>query len=1085
VKSGKLHAFFVVLLLAVWLVTPALAFAQDETPPEGTPTETPTEVQTDTPPDVSTETPVDMPTEAVTEVAPEVTVEEAQAQLPEDTQLVLINGDGMEVPLDSPEGDAILASGDPVYCPCGAPLGDASCGPVQGTLALAIADAQADTTCSWGVIYVESTYVGAPANNALVIDADDFFWGDSFTLYVYGGIDFNSANPTYGQTIGTSTLQQPLTIRDFDSGWGSVSLYDFIINPPATATNNALNIVNSEDTDIENCSITDNTNYNAVRVDNSDYTNIDYCTITDNLNGSAVQVQNGSDNFYIGGGTITESGAGNGITITDSDYATLSVPSIVESGDGHGINLDNAQGAYLYGYGTTITESDGGSGIRVANGSDDAFIYYPTVNESGDDNGIVVNGSNGVEIYAATVHEADAGTGIVVNNGSSDISLEWNTVYEHGAGNGVNIVDSSSIDSWGGYVEEHDDGNGMLIDNSATINAYYPNITEYDDGSALRIQNGANGVMIDSPYIYEYGTGSGINATNSSNILIQDYGSIYEYDGNPGLHADGVTNLTVDILYLYSYNNGDAALIENSDTIDLNGLYAFGGTNASGLYFDSNTGPLTITNSESFYNADYGIYITGQTGNMLLDDVYAYDNGNSGLEVHGSTGDFSILNSTLSWNGWNGSGNGFNVVTTGDVNIDNVTSEYNVDYNGYLDVSGNVTAANSTFYNSFNESGLEAWLGGTFTATGSDFNNNEVSGLYVDALGDINLDYVTASYNYDSHGAWLDAGGDITVSHSTFNHNYNGAGLVAGVNSGQTTYVRSSTANYNEYDGFALFGDVVVTALGLTMIGNVDSGLYVNNPPAVPVNVFASGFAYNGLWGIDYNAGTGTLTLCGDYYTNNPAGQYGVGVGATVYDYASYPCANPGTGGGGAGGVGASNNYGITTAGGPGGTISPTGNPVIVEVPYVADFTTEHAQAGSSIFDTTRGLIFELMETLQDNTQKMWAEASIPAGLVPDGSQASFLQIGVDELPATLPNGSTFVGPAFTLGFTGVTQTSGNIEIKFLLPTGLTVPAGQSLAIVVYGSAGNWATLPTDLGTDYATANTNVLGTFALVLVTP
>ncbi len=267
-KSRKLYALFVVFILAVWLVTPTLALAQDEIPP--------------------TETPVEVVTE---EAPPEITVEEVQEQLPENTELVLLTGDGLEVPLGSTEGDVILASGDPVYCPCGAPLGDPTCGTSRLTFGEALADAQADTSCSWGTIYVESTYVGASANGALVIDADSFFFNDGYSLNILGGIDF-TPGPTYGTNIGTSTLQQPLTIRDFDQtiGYGYVHLYDFIIAPPATATNNALNIVNTINTQVETCTVTDISANNAVRIDSSDNLFMNYCDISDTGNGSGLLI---------------------------------------------------------------------------------------------------------------------------------------------------------------------------------------------------------------------------------------------------------------------------------------------------------------------------------------------------------------------------------------------------------------------------------------------------------------------------------------------------------------------------------------------------------------------------------------------------------------------------------------------------------------------------------------------------------------------------------------------------------------------------------------------------------------------------
>ncbi len=720
---------------------------------------------------------------------------------------------------------------------------------------------------------------------------------------------------------------------------------------------------------------------------------------------------------------------------------------------------------------SAVWEADAGSGVRISNGSYDLDIEFLTINESGADNGIVVNDSHDISLYYNSVYEADGGSGIVINNGSYDINSENNSIYEHGLGNGFNVTDSSYVNTSWDYIEEYDDGFGIDINNSSTIKMFYPGVFEYGDGAAARITNLSNDVIFYGQYMYEHDNGIGINILNSSNIGLTWGGYIYEGGANNGLHADGVTNLAVNGLYVNSENGGDAVLIENSNTIDIGGLYAYWGGTANGATFTNNTGPLTIADTEVDYYAGYGIYITGQTGDMLLDGLYLYANGLNGIEVNGSTGSFTMQNSFVYYSG----GTGVEVTAMGDVTLDNVVSDYNNDFGANLDVSGNISVANSTFYNNFNESGLAAWGGGTFTSTNSTFEWNCMYGLMVAVAGDISVSGAMVDYNVlcgapNTYGAELNSDSNINVTTSQFNNNFSGAGLVAGNSGGLTTLVSHSTANGNGMDGFALFGNTVVTALGVTAMGNVNSGIYVNNLPTVPVNIFASNMYNNGEYGIDYTLSSGILKLCADYYSGNPLGDYGAGAGATVIDYMYYPCANPGE---------------VTSGAGGAGGETGVARPAIVEVPYVADFATETAQPGSTAFDAALGLIFQLIETAEDGIKTLWAQASIPAGLVPDGTAATFLQKAGDELPAALPDDSTFVGPAFTLGFGGLTETSGNMQIKMRLTEGFTVPAGQSLAVLVYDSTGTWVTLPTIVADGFATAYTNALGTFVLALVTP
>ncbi len=508
-RTRKLYAVFVIFLLAVWLVTPTLALAQDEIPPIETPTETPTEAQTET------------PTEILTEVPLEVTVEEVQEQLPEGTELVILDETGLEVPLDSEEADGLLATGDPVFCPCGALLGSPSCvSPARFTLAESVVDAQNDTSgCNWGTIYIENGATVGTGNTAVVLNANLLPAQDNTVFHIYGGIDFNPASPTYGQTIGVSTLNRPLTIQAFTGGIGSVHISNLIIAPPATATTNALNIINSDRTELDDCTITDSTDHNAVNINSSMGVQFYDTDVNDSLNGSGIIIQNGSNNFDIESGTVTESGGGSGISVTGSGFGDLESSMVSESGVGHAISLDSAEDVDIWV--DNINEADDGSAIQILDLSNGINVWEPTIQELGDNNGITVNDSYDIYIYYADITEYDNGSGIVINNGSYDVALEHNIIEEHHLGDGVNITNASIASMNYDDIEEWDDGAGVNINTSTIIDLDHIDVYEYSGGAAIRIQNGSTDVTVTEQYLEEHGPGAGMNITNAIDILIQ------------------------------------------------------------------------------------------------------------------------------------------------------------------------------------------------------------------------------------------------------------------------------------------------------------------------------------------------------------------------------------------------------------------------------------------------------------------------------------------------------------------------------------------------------------------------------------
>jgi hypothetical protein len=157
-------------------------------------------------------------------------------------------------------------------------------------------------------------------------------------------------------------------------------------------------------------------------------------------------------------------------------------------------------------------------------------------------------------------------------------------------------------------------------------------------------------------------------------------------------------------------------------------------------------------------------------------------------------------------------------------------------------------------------------------------------------------------------------------------------------------------------------------------------------------------------------------------------------------------------------------------------------SPVVVNV----DFSLDTPGQGIADVAPGRGLVFNLLGKTDQGDEILMAQAAIPAGAVPDGSHGDFAQILEAGLPAALPDGVSFVGPAFTLGFTlpdGTPFTSLNepMVVKFKIPDGFIVPSGQALSIYFFDGS-TWSKLPVTISGGYVYATTSQTGTFILAL---
>ena len=230
--------------------------------------------------------------------------------------------------------------------------------------------------------------------------------------------------------------------------------------------------------------------------------------------------------------------------------------------------------------------------------------------------------------------------------------------------------------------------------------------------------------------------------------------------------------------------------------LDNNALTVQGG-------WDGNSGSTAITGTSTF-NGDY-LHITNWNGNVTLNDIV----------VDGANSD------------------GINVTTTGDIDLENVTSSNHTGLGNdgaYLDNTsgtGSITLTGTNVFNGNNEYGLEAYSNGDISMNNITANNNDNSGIY------------TEIYNAST----------LMVQNSTLG---------------------SSLATGNGNDGLEAYTDGSVILKNIIAIGNVDNG----------VKVFAffgdgdltisdSTFSQNGDEGLQAETDTGSINLTNVFANQN------------------------------------------------------------------------------------------------------------------------------------------------------------------------------------------------------------------------
>lgn len=484
----------ILLIISISLMNVNTALADDSAPPQetATPTEEPVQLTEEPAEPAATETPTVEETPAAVEEVPAAT-EEAPAeveetpvnegqvpaeeeptlfsQIPEETDVVVLDENGESLPLVSSEALDIILETDPMWCPAGVLPGGPGCTTNFSSIALLINNMISNTNAydQAGVIYFTSNPGASFSLTTSSLGTADFNQLSDNNLILQGG--WNGQNGTNAQFNGQTNFGNNfLVIGTSSNPWiGNITLNNFSFNG-VSSTNAVTVYTTSGDITLNNVDVAQQSgnDYTANLVSNSgDIVVQNGSTFDgDNTGGDTNMGFNASTNT----GSITITGtAANPITFIDAagsgnlinyNGATLSAPVVTltyveaidndlngiyisnattvtlnnvvagDNSDGNGTNPPGANnsvgsGVYIQGpAGGTTVNINGGLfanneryGIEIHNGNV-VIISQPTYGTGSDRNGIGTIGPNNapdLNVPANITVEATGPAGAAVN----------------------------------------------------------------------------------------------------------------------------------------------------------------------------------------------------------------------------------------------------------------------------------------------------------------------------------------------------------------------------------------------------------------------------------------------------------------------------------------------------------------------------------------------------------------------------------------------------------------------------------------------------------------------------------------------
>lgn len=411
-----------------------------------------------------------------------------------------------------------------------------------------------------------------------------------------------------------------------------------------------------------------------------------------------------------------------------------------------------------------------------------------------------------------------------------------------------------------------------------TTNAITPDNSSIFSGASLNILNWNNAVTLSDIEITGNASGSSLWVTTTGSITLNRVNIHANGGGGAELDNDAGTGNILVTASNFSDNTSiitPGLLISTKGTVTLKDLTANNNGNGAiglGIQISSqNTGSsaVTLTSITTSNNDTTGLFVES-AGQITATDLTSINNG-TGYGAYLSntmgTGAGVTLNGTNLF--FSNGDKGLLILSKGAIKLNNINVIDN----------GNIGADIKNNYGTLKQSV-------TFTGTNV-FKFNDSAGLFVDSLGQITANNVTASSNANSMGAFFDncqfnvsaclGSGNITLTGTnTFNDN-NTNGLY--IQSGGLVTINNVTANGNGFgssgDGVFINNTYSTTFMGVTLAGfNTFNG---NN--SFGLDILSDGIVT--LNNLNANDNQGSYAVFVDNTTSSPATPKGVTLSGT------------------------------------------------------------------------------------------------------------------------------------------------------------------------------------------------------------
>ena len=588
------------------------------------------------------------------------TLPEILENVPEGTEIVVLDEDGNAASLASEEAAETLVEGDPIWCPSGSVPGDPQCTPSFTSFSALIAELSSGGYSGVGTIWVAENYDPNQDPHQIRFDADPIYnaqtnpdplnnLGDLIIQGGWNGQTGVNADITGTSTIGVSMVflnwVTNLTFNDLvfknekdNNGFGlraattGTVTMDNVKADGSTGTNTGAMITADGDITISDSTFNNNGRFGLMAWSSAGNIVLTNVTASGNAyTGAYLDTCDGSTTTGLcdSSGNITINTASTGTTeFSNNGYDGLHIVSGGSTTLTDVVANNNSQRGLNF-----FSWSDGGSGIIDINNNE--FI-----------------GNGGTGMYISQYADGD----ITIDDTTVAVNRIGAQIYSTRGSGTVRITNSTFAEST--YTGLHVESTGNIFLTGSTAGSLGTTYAGNRNNGAYLISSG-DITVASSTFNDNVQTSSpadpGLYAKAGGNIHLSNiYANNNLFGSGAVLQTTGTGDIDIDTLSEFN-NNGIFGLQANitNGTLTLNEVTANLNT-VKGAYLNANgLSDIEISNSTFTENGNYGVYTSTAEGNIF---VIASDfDGNNitsiGAKLVSSQGgDIEVISSTFSEN---------------------------------------------------------------------------------------------------------------------------------------------------------------------------------------------------------------------------------------------------------------------------------------------------------------------------------------------------------------------------------------------------------------------------------------------------